>query len=68
MLCSMIGMSMEEIPVVCEYPDVFLEELTELPPDQDMEFVIKLMPRVGSVAKSPYRMSATQNVAGARFH
>ena len=43
MLCSMIGKSMEEIPVVCEYLNVFPEELTELPPDQDVEFVIELM-------------------------
>jgi hypothetical protein len=36
---------------------VFPEELTELPPDQDVEFVIELMLGVGSIAKSLYRMS-----------
>jgi hypothetical protein len=29
----MSGKEIEEIPVVCEFPDVFPEELTELPPD-----------------------------------
>jgi hypothetical protein len=33
MLCNMSGKEIEEIPVVCEFPDVFPEELTELPPD-----------------------------------
>jgi hypothetical protein len=56
MLCNMSGKEMEEIPVVCEFQDLFPEELTELPPDQDIDFVIELMPGAGPVAKSPYRM------------
>jgi hypothetical protein len=31
MLCNMSGKEIEEIPVVCMFPDVFPEELTELP-------------------------------------
>jgi hypothetical protein len=60
MLCNMSGKEIEEIPVVCEFPDVFPEELTELPPDRDVEFVIELMPGVGPVAKSLYRMSSDE--------
>jgi hypothetical protein len=30
------------IPVVCEYPDVFPGDLPGMPPDRDVEFVIKL--------------------------
>jgi hypothetical protein len=56
----MSGKEIEEIPVVCEFPDVFPEELMELPPDRDVEFVIELMPGVGPVAKSPYRMSSEE--------
>jgi hypothetical protein len=33
MLCNMGGKEIEEIPVVCEFPDVYPKELTELPPD-----------------------------------
>jgi hypothetical protein len=33
---------LEEIPVVCEYPDVFPDELPGMPPDRDVEFVIEL--------------------------
>jgi hypothetical protein len=53
----MSGKDIEEIPVVCEFLDGFPKELTELPPDRDVEFVIELMPGTRPVAKSPYRMS-----------
>jgi hypothetical protein len=56
----MSGKEIEEIPVVCEFPNVFPEELTKLPPDRDVEFVIELMPGAGPVAKSPYRMSSEE--------
>jgi hypothetical protein len=35
---------LEEIPVICEYPDVFPDELPRMPPDRDVGFVIKLQP------------------------
>jgi hypothetical protein len=60
MLCNMSGKEIEEIPVVCDFPDVFPEELTRLPSDQDVELVIELMPGAGPVAKSPYRMSSKE--------
>jgi hypothetical protein len=60
MLCNMSGKEIEEIPMVCEFPDVFPEELMELPPDRDMEFVIELMPGAGPIAKSLYRMSSDE--------
>jgi hypothetical protein len=53
----MSGKEIEEILVVCDFPDVFPEELTELPPDRDVEFVIELMSGAGPIAKSLYRMS-----------
>ena len=33
MLCSLDAKSVVEVLVVCEYPDVFLEELPGMPPD-----------------------------------
>jgi hypothetical protein len=38
------GMALEDIRVVCDYPDVFPEELPGMPPHQDVEFVIDLLP------------------------
>ncbi|WVZ51572.1 hypothetical protein U9M48_002705 [Paspalum notatum var. saurae] len=34
----------KEIPVVCDFPDVFPEELPGPPPDRDVEFRIDLVP------------------------
>ena len=35
------GKALADIPVVCEYPDVFLENLPRMPPDRDVEFAIE---------------------------
>jgi hypothetical protein len=43
--------------VVCEFEDVFPEELSGLPPDRDVEFVINLVPGTAPIAQSPYRMA-----------
>jgi hypothetical protein len=45
------------VRVVDEYTDVFLEELSGMPPDPDIEFVIELLPSTTPICKSPYRMS-----------
>ena len=36
--------SLAEIPVVCEYPDVFPDDLPGMPPDRKIEFAIELQP------------------------
>jgi hypothetical protein len=38
------GTSLDEIRVVQEYPNVFLEDLPSMPPDRDIEFIIDLLP------------------------
>ena len=60
MLYAMEAKSVEEVLIVCEYPDVFLEELPGMPPDQDVEFMIDLLPSIGPIAKRPYRMSVDE--------
>jgi hypothetical protein len=37
----MIESPVERIPVVCDYPDVFLDELPGMPPDRDIEFAVE---------------------------
>jgi hypothetical protein len=51
-----------DIRTVSEYPDVFLEELPGMPPDREIEFVIKLVPGTAPIFKRPYRMVANQLV------
>ena len=52
------GVVQEEVPVVKDCPDVFLEELPGMPPDRDIEFLIELLPGTGPISKRPYRMPA----------
>jgi hypothetical protein len=49
--------AISDVPVVCEFEDVFPEELSGLPPDRDVEFVINLVPGTAPIAQSPYRMA-----------
>jgi hypothetical protein len=54
------GVSLEEVAVVWEYPDVFADELPWMPPDRDIEFLIELLPGIGPIAKRPYPMSTDE--------
>jgi hypothetical protein len=44
----------KDIPVVCEFPDVFLEDLPGLPPERDVEFVIELKPGTAPISRRSY--------------
>jgi hypothetical protein len=57
---TMIESPVERIPVVCEYPDIFPDELPGMPPDRDIEFAIELQPRTAPISKRPYRMPPTE--------
>jgi hypothetical protein len=46
----------QDIPVVCEFPDVLPEDLPGLPPKRDVEFVIELKPGTAPISRRSYRM------------
>jgi hypothetical protein len=46
----------KDIPVVCEFPDVFPEDLPGLPPERDVEFVIELKSGTAPIPRRSYRM------------
>jgi hypothetical protein len=46
----------QDIPIVCEFPDVFSEDLPGLPLERDVEFVIELKPGTAPVSRRSYRM------------
>jgi predicted aspartyl protease len=48
------------IRVVRDFPDVFLEELPGMPPDREVEFVIDLLPRTAPISKLSYMMSVEE--------
>ncbi|MCI54576.1 cellular nucleic acid-binding protein, partial [Trifolium medium] len=54
------GAEMEELPVVCEFPDVFPGDVSDLPPKREVEFAIDLIPGTSPISMAPYRMSASE--------
>ena len=47
----------EDIPVVCDFPDVFPEELPGMPADRCVEFIVDLIPGTSPISIRPYRMA-----------
>jgi hypothetical protein len=52
--------AISDVLVVCEFEDVFPEELPSLPPDRDVEFVINLVPGTALIDQSPYRVAEVE--------
>ncbi|CAJ2645609.1 unnamed protein product [Trifolium pratense] len=50
----------EELPIVCEFPDVFPDDISDVPPKREVEFSIDLVPGTSPISMAPYRMSASE--------
>ena len=50
----------EEIPIVCEFPDIFPEEIPGLPPVREIDFTIELLPGTAPISIAPYRMAPAE--------
>ncbi|GKA76006.1 putative reverse transcriptase domain-containing protein [Tanacetum coccineum] len=48
---------LEDVPIIREFPEVFPDDLTGLPPARQVEFQIDLVPGVAPVARTPYRLA-----------
>nr|GEX06484.1 reverse transcriptase domain-containing protein [Tanacetum cinerariifolium] len=48
---------LEDVPIVREFLEVFLEDFHGLPPARQVEFQIDLIPGAAPVARSPYRLA-----------
>jgi hypothetical protein len=59
---AVVAKSMDEISVVHEYPDVFPDDLSGMPPDRATEFKIELQPGTAPVSKRPYPMAPNELV------
>ena len=46
--------------VVCEYKDVFPNELPGLPPPRDVDFHIELYPGTSPIFMTPHRMAPVE--------
>ncbi|GJS20030.1 putative reverse transcriptase domain-containing protein [Tanacetum coccineum] len=49
---------LEDMPIICNFPEVFHDDLSGLPPSRQVEFQIDLVPGVAHVARAPYRLAS----------
>ncbi|GJV41519.1 hypothetical protein Tco_1419959 [Tanacetum coccineum] len=52
--------AIEDVPIVRDFPDVFPEDFSGLPPTRQVEFQINLIPGVAPVARAPYRLAPSE--------
>lgn len=45
-----------ELPVVCDFPEVFSDDISDLPTECEVEFAINLVPSTSLVSIDPCRM------------
>jgi hypothetical protein len=64
---SVEGKALEDLRVVSDFPDVFLEDLPGMPPDRDIEFSIELIPGTAPISKRPYRMEQIEELLSKGF-
>ena len=55
-VCATFIKEIRDIPIVCEFPDVFPKDLPGLSPDRDVQFNIDLKPRIAPISWRAYRM------------
>ncbi|GJW54188.1 putative nucleotidyltransferase, ribonuclease H [Tanacetum coccineum] len=51
---------LEDVPIIQDFPEVFLEELSGLPPTRQVKFQIDLMPVAAPIARAPYRLAPSK--------
>lgn len=52
--------TLDGIPVIREFTDVFPEEIHGLSPKRNIDFTIELVPGAAPVSQAPYRMSVPE--------
>ncbi|GJT26140.1 putative reverse transcriptase domain-containing protein [Tanacetum coccineum] len=54
------GKRLEDVPIVRDFPEVFPEDLSGIPPARQVEFQIDLVPGAAPVARAPYRLAPSE--------
>ena len=49
-----VDQKLDDMPVVREYPDVFLKDIPEFPPEREIEFAIELIPEIEPISIASY--------------
>nr|GEZ49646.1 reverse transcriptase domain-containing protein [Tanacetum cinerariifolium] len=50
----------EDVPIICDFPEVFLEDLPGLSSPRQVEFRIDLVPGATPMARAPYRLAPSE--------
>nr|GFB19429.1 putative reverse transcriptase domain-containing protein [Tanacetum cinerariifolium] len=50
----------KDVPIIRDFPEVFLEDLPGLPPPRQVEFHIDLLPGATPMARAPYHLAPTE--------
>ncbi|GKE65062.1 hypothetical protein Tco_1519223 [Tanacetum coccineum] len=51
---------LEDVPIVRDFPKVFLKDLSGIPPARQVEFQIDLIPGAAPVARASYRLALSE--------
>ncbi|GJV68111.1 putative reverse transcriptase domain-containing protein [Tanacetum coccineum] len=51
---------LQDVPVICNFPEVFPDDFPGLPPPRQVEFRIELVPGAAPVARAPYRLAPSE--------
>ncbi|GKF02905.1 hypothetical protein Tco_0029828, partial [Tanacetum coccineum] len=51
---------LEDVPIVQDFPKVFHEDLSGIPPTRQVKFQIDLIPSAAPVARAPYRLASSE--------
>ncbi|KAL2230890.1 UNVERIFIED_CONTAM: Transposon Ty3-G Gag-Pol polyprotein [Sesamum indicum] len=55
-----VNPTLEEIPVMRDFPGVFPDDLPGLPPHRKVDFAIKTLPGIAPISIAPYRMAPAE--------
>jgi len=53
-------LSLKDIPIFQEFPDVFAEEIPRMRPPREVDFCINLVLEATPISKAPYRMALVE--------
>ncbi|GKA69824.1 putative reverse transcriptase domain-containing protein [Tanacetum coccineum] len=51
---------LEDVPIIRDFPEVFLEDFPGIPPTRQVEFQIDLIPGAAPVTRAPYRLAPSE--------
>ncbi|GKF05653.1 putative reverse transcriptase domain-containing protein, partial [Tanacetum coccineum] len=51
---------LQDVPVICNFPEVFPDDLSGIPPPRQVEFRTELVPGAAPVVRAPYRLAPSE--------